>query len=177
MVSIWYKTNKKPWVPHTLFWFTCRVTFKPVLWICCLGDGPGSLVCPHIRSETDLPDGCEEGMVTISPGKGLGAGVEMGAGDELGSFRPSIVVQLQENIHSHPTRHRDVGEDSEQAGCGRHSHGPLHRGRNRPNSPETWGANTATTILDPGLWVFSFCFCFFMRQGLLWPVYKEYSVS
>lgn len=64
----------------------------------------------------DLPEGCEKGIVTISLGKGLGPGIEMGAGDELGSFRPSIVVQLQENvehIHSHPTRWRDVGEDSE----------------------------------------------------------------
>ncbi|XP_059124687.1 cAMP-dependent protein kinase type II-alpha regulatory subunit isoform X4 [Peromyscus eremicus] len=50
-------------------------------------------------------------MIIISPEKGLGPVVEMGVGDELGSFKPSMVVQLQENFertHSHPTGHRDV---------------------------------------------------------------------
>lgn len=57
-------------------------------------------------------------MIIISPEKGLGPDVEMGVGDELGSFKPSMVVQLQENVertHSHPAGHRDGGEDPEQA--------------------------------------------------------------
>lgn len=63
----------------------------------------------------------EEGMVTISPGKGLGHNVEMGVCNELGSLKPSMVVRLQENVehtHSHTTPRHEVGEEFKQASSG-----------------------------------------------------------
>ena len=53
----------------------------------------------------------EQGMVSISPGKGLRPDTEMGVGDELRSLLLSVVLQEDiQRVHSHPGKRHKVGE-------------------------------------------------------------------
>lgn len=86
---------------------------KPVLWsLCCLGEARFSLLIFIAGRKWVHMRVVEEGMVTVSPGEGLGPDAQVRVGNERGSL-VLFVPRLEEHVehaHSHPGQRHEVGE-------------------------------------------------------------------